>query len=234
MTDANAAIDRPRQRVRSFVRREGRMTTAQKAALETHWDVYGINCTPGMLLDFPALFGRNAPVVLEIGFGMGDTLLHMSAAHPEWNFLGVEVHRPGVGRLLSQLHVQQVSNVRVLCADAVEIVNSHVAAASLDRILIFFPDPWPKKRQQKRRLIQTELIALLATKLRPRGILHLATDWQDYAEQMLATVSGQPMLRNVATAGDYVPRPDYRPITKFEQRGQRLGHGIWDLIFERV
>lgn len=210
------------------------MTDAQKAALATHWPAYGVDCVSDVRLDFPALFGRVASVVLEIGFGMGDALVPMAAAHPEWNFLGIEVHRPGVGRALTQIHAQQLTNVRVLCADAVDVLRSHVADGSLDRVLVFFPDPWHKKRHNKRRLIQPEFVALLASKLRPGGVLHLATDWQDYAQQMLDVLSAQPLLRNLAPDQRYVARPEYRPLTKFEQRGQRLGHGMWDLQFERA
>lgn len=222
----------PRRPVRSFVRREGRMTPSQREAFETLWSHYGV--TPSNeLVDVRAAFPRPAPLVLEIGFGMGDTLATLAAADRERNYLGIEVHRPGIGRLLARLEREQIANVRVMNADAVEVLTSHVADGSVDAVFVFFPDPWPKTRHHKRRLIQAPFVALLARKLRAGGVLHLATDWEHYAQQMLDIVGAEAAFVNRAGAGHYSPRPAYRPLTKFEQRGQRLGHGIWDLVFER-
>jgi tRNA (guanine-N7-)-methyltransferase len=221
-----------RRPVRSYVRREGRMTEAQRRALEALWPRYGVE--PEDVLDFDALFGRQAPRVLEIGFGMGDALAEMAAHHPEQDYLGIEVHRPGVGSLLRKLDAAGLTNVRVLSADASEVLVRCIPEASLDVILIFFPDPWPKKRHHKRRLIQPELARRLARAVKPGGVLHLATDWEDYARQMIEVLDGEPALENVAGPGGCVQRPDYRPITKFERRGARLGHGVWDVMYRRT
>jgi tRNA (guanine-N7-)-methyltransferase len=183
-------------------------------------------------LDLAALFGRNAPKILEIGFGMGETTASIAANHPENDYLGVEVHTPGVGALLKRIGAAALTNVRILHHDAVEVLDNMLPDASLDGVHIFFPDPWHKKRHHKRRLIQAPLVARLAARLKPGGYLHLATDWRDYAEQMLKVLSAEPTLAN--TAADYAARPEYRPLTKFEQRGLRLGHGVWDLVFRRV
>lgn len=222
----------PRRPVRSFVRREGRMTHSQRVAFEQLWSNYGVTLSHD-LVDVRTAFPRAAPLVLEIGFGMGDTLATLAAADSARNYLGIEVHRPGVGRLLARLEREQIANVRVLNADAVEVLERHVADGSLDAVLVFFPDPWPKTRHRKRRLIRAPFVALLARKLRAGGVLHMATDWEDYAQQMLETVGADAAFVNRAGAGHYSARPAYRPLTKFEQRGQRLGHGIWDLVFER-
>ncbi len=177
-------------------------------------------------------FGRAAPRILEIGFGMGEGLAEIAAAHPENDYLGVEVHTPGVGALLKQVGERGLTNVRVIQHDAVEVLTRMLAPASLAGVHIFFPDPWHKKRHHKRRLIQPPLVHTLASRIQPGGYIHLATDWQDYAEQMLAVLSAEPLLTN--TVADYAPRPDTRPLTKFEQRGIRLGHGVWDLVFRRT
>lgn len=208
------------------------MTSSQRAAFETLWSRYGI-ALDAEVVDARAAFSRAAPLVLEIGFGMGDTLAAVAAADTERNYLGIEVHRPGIGHLLARLEREQISNVRVINMDAVEVLEKHVVDASLEAVFVFFPDPWPKTRHHKRRLIQPPFVDLLARKLRVGGVLHLATDWQHYAEQMLATVSASSAFMNRAGEGQYSPRPTYRPLTKFERRGQRLGHGIWDLMFER-
>lgn len=229
---ASAQVPLRQRAVRSFVRREGRMTTSQRAALDTLWSRYGVTLPEGHV-DFAVAFGRSAPLVLEIGFGMGDALAMMAAADPARNYVGIEVHRPGVGHLLARLEREQLANVRVICADAAEVLQCHIADGSLDAALVFFPDPWPKKRHHKRRLVQAPFVDLLGRKLRPGGVLHLATDWEAYAQQMLEVVSQDQQFTNRAGQGHYAPRPEYRPLTKFEQRGQRLGHGIWDLIFER-
>ena len=221
-----------RRELRSFVRREGRFTPSQRRAVAELLPRYGLP-DGDRLIDLEALFGRDAPRTLEIGFGNGAVLASLAAAEPQQDFIGIEVYRPGVGRLLAQAAREGLDNLRVSDVDAVTLLRERFADASLDRILVFFPDPWPKKRQQKRRLIQPPFIALLHSKLKPGGQLYLATDWQNYAEQMLAVMEAVPGMGNVHGAGNYAPRPDFRPITRFEQRGQRLGHGVWDLCFER-
>ncbi len=223
---------RPHRPIRSYVRREGRITRAQQRALTELWPHYGIDRgeTP---LDLEAAFARPAPVMLEIGFGNGDALAAMAAAHSQHNYLGIEVHRPGVGSLLLKLERQAIANVRVICADATQVLQQNIADGVLAAVYIFFPDPWPKKRHHKRRLLQAAFIQLLRLKLTPGGRLHVATDWQDYAESVMAVLEAAPGFVNVAGRGEYAPRPEYRPETRFERRGQRLGHGVWDLIFER-
>ena len=222
----------PHRSIRSFVRREGRLTRGQQRALDLLWPQFGIEAGEGPL-ELDTLFGRSAPKVLEIGFGMGASLAQMAAAKPDWDFLGIEVHRPGVGTLLRHIEEQGLSNVRVICADAVEVLKQRIPDASLDRVQLFFPDPWHKKRHHKRRIVQPEFVALIAAKLKPGGVFHLATDWENYAQHMLAVLSASPQFRNQAGEGHYAPRPEERPLTKFEQRGQRLGHGVWDLLFVR-
>lgn len=221
-----------RGRIRSFVMRPGRMTEAQRRALEADLPRFGLEREDGAL-DALAAFGREAPLVLEIGFGMGQSLVEMAAASPQVNYLGVEVHRPGIGKLLHSMAEQGVDNIRVYCDDAVPVLEECIADTSLDGVQIFFPDPWHKKRHHKRRLIQPGFVKLLCKKLKPGGFLHLATDWENYAEHMLEVLSAEPGLVNTAGAGAFAPRPAGRPLTKFEQRGQRLGHGVWDLLFER-
>lgn len=217
--------------IRSFVRREGRMTKAQRSALERLGGRYVI--TPHGEIDLDALFGRRVPRVLEIGFGMGDALATMAQAQPECDYLGIEVHRPGVGSLLLKLEKHAVGNVRVICADAVEMLQQHLPDASLDAAHLFFPDPWPKQRHHKRRLVQPLFVELVRRKLKPGGRFHLATDWEDYAKRMLAMMEAAPGYRNNAGPGKFSPRASQRPLTKFEQRGQRLGHEVWDLLFIR-
>ena len=218
--------------IRSFVTRAGRITPAQERALERLWPKYGVD--PDGLLDLDALFGRRAERVAEIGFGNGDNLLELAQAHPERDFLGIEVHRPGVGRLLLNLEQRGLNNVRVICRDAVDVLSRHLAVSSLDEILILFPDPWPKKRHHKRRLVQPAFVGLLVDRLKSGGTLRLATDWAPYAEEMLVHLSAEPRLRNLAPDGGYVPRPGQRQSTRFERRGERLGHGVWDLAFTRT
>jgi tRNA (guanine-N7-)-methyltransferase len=208
------------------------MTPAQSRALVELWPRFGVEAGPGMI-DLPQLFGRDAPCFLEIGFGMGDALAQMAQARPEHNFLGIEVHRPGLGNLLRKLDDLHLDNVRVLAHDAVEVLRDSVADASLAGVYVFFPDPWPKKRHHKRRLIQPEFAALLCRKLARGGRLHLATDWEHYAQQMLAVLDATAGLRNSAGQGRYSNSRDDRPLTKFERRGLRLGHGVWDLIYTR-
>jgi tRNA (guanine-N7-)-methyltransferase len=211
------------------------MGTGQERALAELGPRYLLPFTPGLALDWPALFGRQAPRVLEIGFGMGDATAAIAAALPGTDFIGCEVHVPGVGALLKRIGEQQLSNLRILQHDAVEVLQQMVADASLDGVHIFFPDPWHKKRHHKRRLVQPPFVQLLARKLRPGAYLHCATDWQPYAEQMLDVLAAEPALTNNASPGGagYAERPAYRPLTKFEQRGLRLGHGVWDLVFLR-
>lgn len=225
--------DNPQHRpIRSFVVRPGRMTAGQRRALEDNWPRWGIDRTAG-LLNEQRTFGRQAPLVLEIGFGMGQSLAEMAVGTPDTNYLGIEVHRPGVGRLLYSLQEQGIDNVRVYRDDAVVVLRECIAESSLDGVQIFFPDPWHKKRHHKRRLIQADFIDVLCGKLKPGGFLHLATDWENYAGQMLALLTAATGLENTAGVGQYSPRPPHRPLTKFEKRGQRLGHGVWDLLFRR-
>ncbi len=218
--------------IRSYVLRTGRMTPAQQRAYDEGWARFGLEHDAG-ILDFDAVFGRAGPRVLEIGFGMGQSLVAMAAAAPESNFIGIEVHSPGVGKLLHSMGEKGVDNIRVYCHDAVEILHDCVPDASLDTVQIFFPDPWHKKRHHKRRLIQPPLVAQVIRKLKPGGTLHLATDWENYAEQMMEVLSAAEGLSNTCAAGEFAPRPDFRPLTKFELRGERLGHGVWDLLFTR-
>jgi tRNA (guanine-N7-)-methyltransferase len=216
--------------IRSFVLRQGRVSDAQRRFHDEGMPRWGIPYQAAAL-DLDAVFGRSARKVLEIGCGMGETTAIIAAQHPQNDYLGIEVHTPGVGSLLKEIATRELSNLRVIQHDAVEVVRDMIAPGVLSGIHIFFPDPWPKKRQQKRRLIQTEFVRLLATRLAPSGYLHCATDWQDYAEQILEVLSGEAMLVNMAK--DFTPRPPYRPQTKFESRGLKLGHGVWDIVFRR-
>jgi tRNA (guanine-N7-)-methyltransferase len=218
--------------IRSFVIRAGRTTPAQQRALAELWPRFGVEFAPAAL-DTAALFGRAAPAVMEIGFGNGDNLLCLAGAHPERDFIGVEVHRAGVGRLLLALEQGDLRNVRLICHDAVEVLDSQIAPASLAEVLILFPDPWPKKRHHKRRLIQPEFAQLAASRLMAGGLLRLATDWQPYAQHMLETLGACELLENVAGERGFVPRPAEREPTRFERRGERLGHDVWDLAFRR-
>jgi tRNA (guanine-N7-)-methyltransferase len=218
-------------RIRSYVLRAGRIGSGQARALAEIGPQFMLQYQP-VLLDLDAVFGRVAPRILEIGFGMGEGLAEIAATHPENDYLGVEVHTPGVGALLKQVGERGLTNVRIIQHDAVDVLKWLLAPASLAGIHIFFPDPWHKKRHHKRRLIQPPLVQLLASRIQPGGYIHLATDWQEYAEQMLAVLSSEQLLKN--TVSDYAPRPETRPLTKFEQRGIRLGHGVWDLVFRRT
>ena len=234
----SSEIDPSKRHLRSFVLRQGRVTPAQQRACDMLLPRFGIEYA-AQQLDLAQAFGRSAPKILEIGFGMGDSTAAIALAHPENDYLAIEVHTPGVGNLLKLIDAQQISNIRIIRHDAVEILRDMLGAATLDGVHIFFPDPWHKTRHKKRRLIQAPFIAHLLQKLKPAcpelsrrgGYIHIATDWQDYAEQILAVLSAEPLLAN--TAADYAPRPEYRPLTKFEQRGIRLGHGVWDLLFLR-
>ena len=227
-TDKPSPVGRP---IRSFVLRQGRMSIAQQRAHDQLQAVYGIPYA-AQALDLTAAFGRSAPKILEIGFGMGDATAAIAAAHPENDYLGIEVHGPGVGSLLNQIEQRGLTNLRIVQHDAVEVLNHMIADNSLAGVHIFFPDPWHKKRHHKRRLIKPEFVALITRKLAPGGYLHCATDWEDYATQILEVLSAQPALVN--TAADYATRPAYRPLTKFEQRGIRLGHGVWDIVFKKT
>lgn len=223
---------RQRRPVRSFVRREGRLTPAQRDALERLWPEYGLPGPP-TALDPVTAFGRQAPLVLEIGFGNGESLVANAADHPERNYLGVEVYRPGVGRLLHQLVDSELSNVRISQHDAVEVMQHQLSPGSLTAIQLFFPDPWPKKRHHKRRIVQPNWLSLAASRLAPGGWLHMATDWQDYAEHMLAVADAEPALENTAGVGCFRTDTGERPGTKFEERGTRRGHSVFDLVYRR-
>lgn len=225
--------DKPAHRpIRSYVLRQGRMTEAQQRAFETLWPRYGLILDQD-LLDLPAIFGNANPVTLEIGFGNGETLAQLAQRHPERNYLGVEVHSPGVGHLMIKLAAQESDNARILQCDAMELLRHHLPAGSLAGVMLLFPDPWHKKRHHKRRIVQAEFADLVHRALMPGGLLHMATDWESYAQQMLRVLSGHPGFDNQAGSGNFAPRPDDRPLTKFERRGQRLGHGVWDLLFDR-
>ncbi|MFZ2541914.1 MAG: tRNA (guanosine(46)-N7)-methyltransferase TrmB [Gallionella sp.] len=255
MTDTT---DLSKRHIRSYVLRQGRVSPAQQRAVDTLLPRFGIPYS-AQPLDLAQAFGRIAPKILEIGFGMGDSTATIALAHPENDYLAIEVHTPGVGNLLKLIDTQQISNIRIIQHDAVEVLRDMIGKQTLDGVHIFFPDPWHKARHNKRRLIQAPFIAQLVQKLKPAcpdgttshstklpkddsqvagyelgrrgGYIHVATDWQDYAEQVLAVLNAEPLLEN--TAEDYAPRPDYRPLTKFEQRGIRLGYGVWDLVFRR-
>ncbi|OIQ82054.1 tRNA (guanine-N(7)-)-methyltransferase [mine drainage metagenome] len=217
--------------IRSFVLRQGRLTAAQERAVESLLPVYGIPYA-AKILDLDAVFGRAAPKILEIGFGMGGATAEIAQANPGQDYLGIEVHTPGVGNLLKLVEEQNLTNLRVIQHDAVEVLRDMIADEALDGAHIFFPDPWHKKRHHKRRLLQAEFVALLCSKLKSGGYLHFATDWEEYAQWTLEVLRGQPGLVN--TVQDYAPRPEYRPLTKFERRGLNLGHGVWDLIYRRI
>lgn len=224
---------RPLRRIRSFVRRQGRLTKGQQLALDQYWPEMGVEFQPEPL-DLTQLFGRDAPVVLEIGFGMGASLVTMAQNNPQQNFLGIEVHAPGVGACLASAKEANVENLRVMCHDAVEVLEKMIPDNSLRMVQLFFPDPWHKARHNKRRIVQVPFAELVMRKLKLGGVFHMATDWEAYAEHMLEVMNSIDGYKNLSETQDYVPRPETRPLTKFEQRGQRLGHGVWDLMFERI
>lgn len=226
----NTPTTPPHGHIRSFVNRRGHITLGQKEALERLMGIWAISYKPA-LLNVDAAFGRTAPTILEIGFGMGETTEKIALARPDDNFLGVEVFNAGVGAMLRRVEDSQLQNVRIIQHDAVEVVRDMIAPDSLAGVHVYFPDPWQKKRHHKRRLLQPPFVALLASRIAPGGYMHCATDWESYAEQMLEVLDGEPLLAN--TADGFAPRPDYRPLTKFENRGIRLGHGVWDLIYKR-
>jgi tRNA (guanine-N7-)-methyltransferase len=220
----NASTPKNQRTIRSYVLRQGRIRPSQETSLEQYWSIYGID-VEDHCIDFNKVFQRQAPIILEIGFGMGHSLLVQAKQFPENDFIGIEVHRPGIGSLLTQLHQQHLTNVRVISADAVDVLHRYIPDQSLDKIQIFFPDPWPKKRHHKRRLIQPEFVTLLTRKLKPQGLLHLATDWEDYAQHMMAVL----IASNCFTRIELI---DHRPMTKFENRGKKLGHHVWDLLYK--
>ncbi|TXI96972.1 MAG: tRNA (guanosine(46)-N7)-methyltransferase TrmB [Neisseriales bacterium] len=216
--------------IKSFVLRQGKITQGQQRAIEELMPVYGLRYT-GEKLDLTSAFGRDNPKIVEIGFGMGNATWQIAQNNPENDYLGIEVHLPGVGSLLMQMRDNDVRNLRVIRHDAVEVLRNMLADDSISGFHIYFPDPWHKKRHHKRRIIQSEFVNLLCQKLKSGGYIHLATDWEEYATWMLNILQSNPQLANQSTSSDYVPRPDYRPLTKFENRGMKLGHGVWDLIF---
>ncbi len=227
--DPSALKRRP---IRSFVLRKGRLTQAQARALVELWPQFGIEDSPTQI-DPAQLFGRDAPLVIEIGFGNGEATWRMARDEPEKNFIGIEVHKPGVGHLLQALDAQQLANVRIACCDALGFIRERLHENSLCEVRIYFPDPWPKKRHHKRRIIQAEFLDLLAARMAPDAILHLATDWQPYAEHMLERLDGNAAFENLSTTGDYSPRPPWRPQTKYELRGERLGYKTRDILLRR-
>ncbi len=227
--------DQPFQRkIRSFVMRATRMTDGQKKSLDQNWAKFGLHMADGPL-SIPETFGRDADTVLEIGFGMGDSFVDMAIAAPEKNFIGIEVHLPGIGRMLNRVETEQVPNIRCYKEDAVEILKDCIEDQALSTVQLFFPDPWHKKKHHKRRIVQPEFAELLRRKLKTGGTFHMATDWENYAEHMLEVMEAAPGFENVNGAGQYTNgRPALRPVTKFEKRGQKLGHGVWDLIYRKV
>ena len=232
-TEAKDPSNPKHRRIKSYVLRTGRMTESQQKAYDAFWATNGLTVDMGML-GYAQVFGNSNPVVFEIGFGMGSSLVEMAANAADKNYIGVEVHTPGVGRALHLMHEQGVENIRLFNHDAVEVLEKNIPDNSLDRVQIFFPDPWHKKKHNKRRLIKPEFVQSLRQKLRIGGVIHLATDWEHYADQMIEVMSEAEGFKNQAEEYCFSERPDYRPLTKFEQRGQRLGHGVWDLLFEKT
>ena len=232
-TEAKDPNNPKHRRIKSYVLRTGRMTESQQKAYDGFWATKGLTVEMGML-DYSQVFGNSNPVVFEIGFGMGASLVEMAGNAADKNYIGVEVHTPGVGRALHLMNEQGVENIRLFNHDAVEVLEQNIPDASLERVQIFFPDPWHKKKHNKRRLIKPEFVQALRQKLKVGGVIHLATDWEHYADQMIEVMSAAEGFKNQAEAFCFSERPDYRPLTKFEQRGQRLGHGVWDMLFEKI
>ena len=232
MTQDQQSTKHHRQ-VKSYVLRAGRMTVGQQRGWDEVWPTMGLTIENGMQ-NIHDQFSREAPLVLEIGFGMGLSLLQMAKQEPDKNFIGIEVHRPGVGSLLNEAEKAELTNIRLYCDDAVEVLKHCIPNESIDRLQLYFPDPWHKKRHHKRRLIQPNFVQALREKIKIGGIFHMATDWENYAEHMLDVMQKAEGFDNTSVEGNYVSRPDYRPITKFEKRGERLGHGVWDLLFKRT
>lgn len=221
------------RKIRSFVRREGRLTKGQEQAMNDCWPTMGIDFEEKQL-NWTEVFGNDNPVVLEIGFGMGASLVEMAKNAPEKNFIGIEVHSPGVGACLMAARDAGITNLRVMCHDAVEVFEHMLPIASLETVQLFFPDPWHKARHHKRRIVQPAFVQMLRDKLKIGGIFHMATDWENYAEHMVEVMDVAPGYKNIAVDGPYIPRPEERPLTKFEARGHRLGHGVWDMKYARV
>ena len=218
------------RKIQSFVRRSGRLTEGQKSGLNELWSDFGIDLPEGKI-DLTLLFAKQQPTVLEIGFGNGDSLLEMAINTPNQNFLGIEVYEAGVGRLINEANKHQLTNLKIIKADAVEVLKYHIKDNSFETFQLFFPDPWHKKKHHKRRIVQTDFLNLISNKLQNSGTIHMATDWENYAEHMMETLEKHPHFKNTMGAHKYSLRPKHRPITKFERRGERLGHGVWDLIF---
>ena len=221
----------PERKIRSFILRQGRLTQGQQFALDSYWEKYCLD--PGQVLSTHNIFGREAPVCVEIGFGNGACLAELAAANPDKDYIGIEVHRPGVGHLLIQLEQRGLQNVRIYCHDAIEILTNNLADNSLASVHLLFPDPWHKRKHHKRRIVQADFVDLLEKKLQTGGYFHAATDWEHYAKAMLEVLSADSRFTNLSLTNTYCERPTYRPLTKFEQRGMRLGHGVWDLIFTK-
>jgi len=231
---SNETPEQPHHRtIRSFVMRAGRTTEGQQRALDEQWPEMGLEVAGGRI-DLAQVFGRSGDTILEIGFGMGDSLIEMAKQAPEKNFIGIEVHKPGVGRLLSRAAEAGLTNIRVYAEDAIEVLDKCIPDASLAGLQLFFPDPWHKKRHHKRRIVQAGFAENVRKKLAVGGVFHMATDWENYAEHMMEVMSAAPGYNNVAGEGQYSPQPEWRPVTKFQKRGERLGHGVWDLMFERT
>lgn len=230
---ANFRPEYKKKSIRSYVLRSGRMTEGQQRALEQHWPNFRLSLFDGAIDEWAAVFGREAPVVLEIGFGMGDSLLAMAQHEPDKNFVGIEVYPPGAGRLVNRAAEQGLSNLRIYLADAMDVLDDCIPDGSLDRVQLYFPDPWHKKKHNKRRIVRQAFVDKVRTKLVDGGQFHMATDWQPYAEHMVEVMLEAEGFTNLAGGEVYSPRPDYRPVTKFEKRGQRLGHGVWDLLYRR-
>ena len=226
----NTPTNKPIRTIKSFVHRQRNLAPTKQKILAELWPKYGLEIT-NKKIDLTKIFNNQNSTIIEIGFGMGETLLHMANNFPEKNFIGIEVHMPGIGSVLSKLRTNPLTNIKIYNTDALDVLQKCVPNNSIEKFLIFFPDPWPKKRHHKRRIIQPAFVNLIATKLKPNGILHMATDWEDYAEHMMSVLTQAPQFRNTAGESKFAARPDYRPLTKFEQRGQKLGHKIWDLIF---
>jgi len=229
----NDSDDKRKRTIRSFVKRTGRMTEGQQRAMDDHWGELGLTHDQGKL-NLKEVFGREAPLVVEVGFGNGDSLVTMAQNEPDKDFIGIEVHEPGVGRLINNVVQLGLPNLKAYCHDAVEVFEDCIPDQSIARMQLFFPDPWHKKRHHKRRIVQPEFVQAVRQKLEIGGVWHMATDWEHYAEQMMEVMSEAEGYENVAEAGQYIPRPETRPLTKFEQRGERLGHGVWDLMFKRI
>jgi tRNA (guanine-N7-)-methyltransferase len=219
--------------IRSYVVRAGRMTKSQRSAFGARWQHYGLKLADGKI-DLDTVFQRTGKKVLEIGFGMGDSLLQMAMQQPATDFIGIEVHPPGMGSLVNAAAEENIDNLRLYLADANDVLQECIPPDSLDRVQLYFPDPWHKKKHHKRRIVQPQFLQLIRSKLKVAGVLHIATDWEPYAEQILELIDSAPGYKNPAGNGNFIPRPDYRPLTKFEKRGQGLGHGVWDLMAEKI